>query len=55
MLRYTSNKKTLGKLMDLSLAEAAIKKKQLREGFDPLLLGRRSDQAKASTVDDLFC
>ncbi len=62
MLRYTSNKKrkemTLGKLMDLSLAEArleaAIKKKQLREGSDPLLLKRRSDQAKIFTVDDLF-
>jgi integrase len=62
MLRYTSNKKrkemTLGKLMDLSLAEArleaATQKKQLRDGADPLLLKRRSDQAKISTVDDLF-
>jgi len=62
MLRYTSNKKrkemTLGKLLDLSLAdarlEAAIKMKQLREGADPLLLKRRSDQSNIVTVDDLF-
>lgn len=62
MLRYTANKKrkemTLGKQSDLSLAdarvEAALKMKQHREGIDPLLVKKRSQQATIKTVDDLF-
>lgn len=62
MLRYTANKKrkemTLAKYNDLSLAdaraEAAIKMKQFREGLDPLLAKKRSQQAEIKIVDDLF-
>ncbi|MBV7315718.1 site-specific integrase [Shewanella sp. NIFS-20-20] len=62
MLRYTANKKrkemTLAKSSDLSLAnaraEAAIKMKQLRDGLDPLIAKKRSEQATIKTVDDLF-
>ena len=62
MLRYTSNKKrkemTLGKLMDLSLAdarlEAAVKMKQFREGLDPLVAKKRAEQESIKTVNDLF-
>ncbi|WP_434939709.1 tyrosine-type recombinase/integrase [Shewanella sp. HL-SH8] len=62
MLRYTANKKrkemTLAKYSDLSLAdaraEAAIKMKQFREGLDPLLAKKRSQQAEIKIVDDLF-
>lgn len=62
MLRFTSNKKrremTLGKVKDLSLAnarhEATMKMKQVREGFDPLVLRQRTQQENIKTVNDLF-
>lgn len=62
MLRYTSNAKrkemTLGKVEDLSLADARIKAalqmKQLREGLDPLVAKRRAESSSITCVDDLF-
>lgn len=62
MLRYTLRSKrkemTLGKLQDLSLAEAraeaAIKMKQIREGFDPIVAKKRAKQESIQTMDDLF-
>jgi len=63
MLRYTAvNKKrkemTLGKYADMTLKEAryeaATKKKQHREGLDPLLAKKRAEQESIKTVDDLF-
>ena len=63
MLRYTAtNKKrkemTLGKYADMSLQEAryeaATKKKQHREGLDPLLSKKRAEQESIKIVDDLF-
>ena len=62
MLRFTSNKKrkemTLAKYTDLSLADArttaSLKMQQLRQGVDPLLEKRRSEQGTIKTVDDLF-
>ncbi|MEZ8105219.1 MULTISPECIES: tyrosine-type recombinase/integrase [Vibrio] len=62
MLRFTSNKKrremTLGKVKDLTLAnarlEAVTKMKQVREGFDPLLQRKRTEQESIKTVNDLF-
>ena len=62
MLRYTSNKKrkemTLGKLNDLSLQdaryEASTKMKLARDGQDPLLEKKRTEQESIVTVDDLF-
>jgi integrase len=62
MLRYTSNKKrkemSLGKYKDLSLQnarfEASAKMKLVREGLDPLLEKKRSEQESITTVDDLF-
>jgi integrase len=62
MLRYTSNKKrkemTLGKLNDLSLQdaryEASAKMKLARDGQDPLLEKKRSEQESIVTVGDLF-
>jgi integrase len=62
MLRFTSNKKrkemTLAKYTDLSLADArttaSLKMQQLRQGVDPLLEKRRSEQGAIKTVDELF-
>jgi len=62
MLRFTSNKKrkemTLAKYTDLSLADArvtaSLKMQQLRQGVDPLLEKRRTEQGTIKTVDDLF-
>lgn len=62
MLRYTLHSKrkemTLGKLQDLSLAEAraeaAIKMKQVREGLDPLTVRKRAEMDSIKTMDDLF-
>ena len=63
MLRYTAaNKKrkemTIGKHVDMSLQEAryeaALKKKQHRDGTDPLLAKKRAEQESIKTVDDLF-
>jgi integrase len=62
MLRYTSNAKrkqmTLGKVEDLSLADARVKAalqmKQLREGLDPLIAKRRAEHSSIACVDDLF-
>jgi len=63
MLRYTAaNKKrkemTLGKYSGMSLKEARFeaesKKKQYREGLDPLLAKKRAEQESIKTVDDLF-
>ncbi|WP_346726992.1 tyrosine-type recombinase/integrase [Pusillimonas minor] len=62
MLRYTSNAKrkemTLGKVEDLSLADARIKAalqmKQLREGLDLLVAKRRAENGSIICVDDLF-
>ncbi len=62
MLRYTSNAKrkemTLGKVDDLSLADARIKAalqmKQLREGLDPLVAKRRAENSSIACVHDRF-
>jgi integrase len=62
MLRFTSNKKrkemTLAKYTDLSLADArvtaSLKMQQLRQGVDPLLEKRRTEQGTIKIVDDLF-
>ncbi|NYT64745.1 tyrosine-type recombinase/integrase [Alcaligenaceae bacterium] len=62
MLRFTSNAKrkemTLGKVDDLSLADArikaALKMKQHREGLDPLVAKKRAKYGSINCVDDLF-
>jgi len=62
MLRFTSNGKrkemTLARYTDLSLADArttaSLKMQQLRQGVDPLLEKRRTEQGAIKTVDDLF-
>ncbi len=62
MLRFTAKQKrkemTLGRYGELSLAdarsEAAIKMKQIREGFDPLAARKRLQHATITTMDDLF-
>lgn len=62
MLRFTSNGKrkemTLAQVDDLSLAdarmEAALKKKQLREGLDPLIAKKRASYNSINSVDELF-
>lgn len=62
MLRFTSNKKrkemTLAKYTDLSLADArttaSLKMQQLRQGIDPLVEKRRTDNGTIKIVDDLF-
>jgi integrase len=62
MMRYTSNKKrkemTIGKTSDLSLAnarvEVALKMQQHRQGLDPILAKKRSQEESIQTVDDLF-
>lgn len=62
MLRFTSNNKrkemTLAKYSDLSLADArttaSLKMQQLRQGVDPLIEKRRTEQGDIKTVDDLF-
>ena len=62
MLRFTSNKKrkemTLAKYSDLSLADArtaaSLKMQQLRQGVDPLIEKRRTQQGSIKIVDDLF-
>ena len=62
MLRFTANgkrkKMTLAKYTDLSLADArtmvSLKMQQHRQGVDPLLEKRRTEQGAIKTVDDLF-
>lgn len=62
ILRYTSNKKrremTIGKVIDLSLAEARLEAAQQmqhhRQGADPLLLKKRAQEDSIITVNDLF-
>lgn len=62
MLRFTSNGKrkemTLGKVEDLSLADArikaALKMKMHREGVDPLVAKKRAQYGSINSVDDLF-
>ncbi|WP_269902058.1 tyrosine-type recombinase/integrase [Paenalcaligenes faecalis] len=61
-LRYTAHSKrkqmTLAPVDDLSLAdaraEAALKKKQLRDGLDPLIAKKQAEYASIHTVDELF-
>jgi len=62
MLRYTINGKrremTLKKITDLTLAEARthaeLKKRDVREGNDPIALRNREQQKEICTVNDLF-
>jgi len=62
MLRYSSNGKrkeiTLGKYPDLSLADAkadaAIKKREVNLGSDPLIARKRIKEQSIKLVDDLF-
>ena len=62
MLRFTYNKKrhemTLGRYPDLSAAEArleaALKKRQVREGQNPIALKKRAEEEEIKTVNDLF-
>lgn len=62
MLRYSINGKrkemTLGQYPDLSLAdaksEAAIKKRDIRQGIDPLVVRKRIKEQSIKLVDDLF-
>ncbi|MEZ2624165.1 tyrosine-type recombinase/integrase [Paenalcaligenes hominis] len=62
VLRYTVNSKrkkmTLAPVDELSLAdarvEAALKKKQLREGLDPLVAKKQAKYASIYTVNELF-
>lgn len=62
MLRYSSNGKrkeiTLGQYPDLSLADAkadaAIKKREIKLGDDPLIAKKRIKEQSIKLVDDLF-
>jgi len=62
MLRYSSNGKrkemTLGQYPDLSLADAkadaAIKKREINLGSDPLIVRKRIKEQAIRLVDDLF-
>ncbi|WP_299795176.1 site-specific integrase [uncultured Shewanella sp.] len=62
MLRYSSNGKrkemTIGQYPDLSLADAkadaAIQKREVKSGADPLVARRRIKEQSIRVVDDLF-
>ncbi|EGQ7762830.1 integrase arm-type DNA-binding domain-containing protein [Vibrio alginolyticus] len=62
MLRYTLFKKrkevTIGKVDELSLADARLKaselRKQISEGINPIAERKRSKQADIQIIDDLF-
>lgn len=62
MIRYSLNGKrkemTLGQYPDLSLAdakaEAILKKRDIRQGLDPLVIRKRIKEQSIKLVDDLF-